>query len=82
MSAQETHDEILVRVIMDPAREYVITSYPLNADRNPCPKDDEKKAAVSENNTEEVVNSAEGTKIYNLLNSISTKAKKKTNYNN
>ncbi|MCK5385271.1 MAG: EndoU domain-containing protein [Alphaproteobacteria bacterium] len=36
--AHDTQDGIIVRVIMDTERKYVITSYPLNAGRTPCPK--------------------------------------------
>lgn len=43
MYAQETHDGIIVRVIMDAMRDYVITSYPLNATRNPCPEESKNR---------------------------------------
>lgn len=37
---QEEHDGVLVRVVMNPDRIYVKTSYPLNAKRTPCPRDE------------------------------------------
>ena len=43
--AQIMEDGVLVRVVMDPERQYVITSYPLNTRRTPCPRDEDKAAA-------------------------------------
>ena len=55
MYAKSTEDGIIVGVIMDPQRKYVITSFPLNTERNPCPKGDieEKTTKTEVENKEE-----------------------------
>ncbi len=69
MSAQTMEDEILVRVIMDAKRQFVKTSYPLNAGRTPCPKDDMKTQP----------NIIKETRYFKVLDVVDTKSKK--NYN-
>jgi len=79
MFAQIVEDGILVRVIMDAQRKHVITSYPLNAGRTPCPKDNNKAQQL--NKEDKIINSAEGTSLYNVLNSMNIKTKHHNDYN-
>ena len=68
MYAKEIHDGIIVGVIMDPERKYVVTSFPLNATRNPCPTDDEVPAAQTQEQKEDSDESIEVEHKYNHNN--------------
>lgn len=35
--AEETYDSVEIRVVVDPQRNEVVTAYPTNLPRNPCP---------------------------------------------
>jgi Bacterial EndoU nuclease len=37
-TAEQSVDGVLIRVVMNPARTEIITAYPVNVKRNPCPK--------------------------------------------
>ncbi len=38
--AESTEDKVRVRVVVDPARNEIVTAYPTNLPRNPCPAND------------------------------------------
>ncbi len=71
MYAQSMEDGILVRVIMDANRQFVKTSYPLNAGRTFCPKDNEKTQSKI----------VKETKYFKVLDSSDVKTKSQKNYN-
>ncbi len=83
MYAQDLEEGILVRVVMDAEREFVITSYPLNADRNPCPNDN-----INDDMNEykeggaKATDDDEDSALHNLLKGVEIKTKKQHEYNN
>jgi hypothetical protein len=78
--AQTIEDDILVRVVMDAERQFVKTSYPLNAGRTPCPKDDNAAITLPKEENE-VINSAEGTSLYNILDGVDIEVKHRYDLN-
>ena len=69
MFAQIMEDDILVRVVMDAERKMVKTSYPLNAGRTPCPKEENKTTSTPTKETE----------YFKVLDNVDSKSKKNFN---